>query len=279
MLKVFVDSGSSIKQDEKEKYGVEIIPLRFSMGDKEYLDGIDLSIDEFYKLLIEDKLFPKTSLPSLIEVESQVNEMTANGDDVIILTISSQISGTFNALNTLFKDNDKVRVVDTKLAVGGIRLLVEEINRYRDESVDFIIKKINDLIPKVRILAIPENLDYLLRGGRLSKKEWLFGSMLNLKPIISIISGKVKVLAKKIGLKNSMNFIANALKEFKCDKNYPIIASYTKNKGNLEKLVDMTDEQYHKQMTVYDNLDPVIACHWGPNAFGYIFVGGETISE
>ncbi|MBQ7880978.1 MAG: DegV family protein [Clostridia bacterium] len=65
MLKVFVDSASSIKQDEKEKYDVEIIPLRYLMGDVEYKDGIDLSIDEFYEKLIGEKLFPKTSLPNL----------------------------------------------------------------------------------------------------------------------------------------------------------------------------------------------------------------------
>lgn len=273
MIKVFVDSGSSIKQDEKEKYDVEIIPLRYLMGDTEYLDGIDLTIDEFYKKLIDEKLFPKTSLPSLVEVEKRVNEITANGDDVIIITISSGISGTYNAFKQLFEGNKKVAVVDSLSAVGGIRILVGEINKYRNESLEFVVEKIEKLIPKIKIVATPENLNYLLKGGRLSKKEWLLGSVLNIKPVISIIQGKVKVIAKKIGLKNAISYIANALKNMKCNKNYPIVPSYTYKKDNLNKVIELTDKEYHAQMIEADNLDPVIACHWGPNAFGYIFVG------
>ena len=272
MLKVFVDSGSSIKQEEKEKYNVELIPLNILMGEEEYLDGVNLSMDNFYKMLIEDKMFPKTSLPNLGDLETAVNACVEKGDDVIILTISSQISGSFNAINNLFADNKKVKVLDSCMAVGGMRLIVDEINRYRDKPLEEIEKKVNELIPRIKIMAIPETLNYLLRGGRLSKKEWLLGSMLNIKPIIGFKDGRVAVHSKKMGLKNGMVSIAKALEEFECDENYDIIASYTYDKKNLEELIAITDEKYHKQIKVYDNLDPAIACHWGPNAFGYIFV-------
>ncbi len=275
MLKVFVDSGSSIKQDEKEKYNVEIIPLRFMMGEQEYLDGIDLEIDDFYKLLIDKKMFPKTSLPNLEELTKRVNECTENGDDVIIITISSGISGTYNAISKLFENNNKVNVIDSLSAVGGIKLIVEEINRNRDKSVEEIIEKVQTLIPKIKIMAIPETLTYLLKGGRLSRKEWLFGSILNIKPIISIINGNVRVLAKKIGLKNAMKYIAEELEKQKCDENYPIIASYTYKDNNLKKLIELVDDKYKSQMSEFDNLDPVIACHWGPNAFGFIFISKD----
>lgn len=272
MLKVFVDSGSSIKQEEAEKYNVELIPLNILMGEKEFQDGVNLSMDEFYKMLIDEKIFPKTSLPNLVDLETRVNECVEKGDDVIILTISSQISGTNNAINLMFANNKKVKVIDSQMAVGGMRLIVDEINRHRDEPLEEIEKKVNELIPRIKIMAIPETLNYLLKGGRLSVKEWLLGSMLNIKPIIGFKEGRVSVHTKKMGLKNGMAYIANALKEFDCDENYDIIASYTYNKSNLESLIAMTDEKYRKQMKVYDNLDPAIACHWGPNAFGYVFV-------
>ena len=103
MIKVFVDSGSSIKQHEKELYNVEILPLKILLNGKEYLDGIDLSMDIFYKELIDNKQFPKTSLPSLEETEKRVLDYVNKGDDVIILTISSDISGTclkYNAVTS-----------------------------------------------------------------------------------------------------------------------------------------------------------------------------------
>lgn len=275
MLRVFVDSGSSIKQEEKELYNVEIIPLKILLGDKEYKDGVDLSMDEFYHQLIDNKIFPKTSLPSVVDFEDKVNAYTDAGDDVIIITISSKISGTYNFIRLLFEDNPKVKVIDSLTAVGGIRLLVNEINRFRKEAVDFIVSKVKALIPRIKVAAIPETLAYLLRGGRLSKVSYAVGTALRINPIISLDEGKVRVDAKKRGIKHSMQYIVNLLDELKCDPNHEIIPSYTYKTDNLEKLISMTDEKYHKQMKVYDNLDPAIACHWGPNAFGYIFVKGE----
>lgn len=272
MLRVLVDSGSSIKFSEQDKLNVEIIPLRYLMGDKEYQDGLDETIDDFYNELIGKNLFPRTSLPQLDVLKDKVDGYVAQGDDVIIITISSKISGTYNAICNLFESQSSVHVVDSLSAVGGLRLIVEEINRNRELPVGEIIAKIYALIPRIRVIAIPETLDYLLKGGRLSKKEWLFGSLLNLKPLITITDGTVKVASKKIGIKMAMRECADTLKRWNCDENYPIIASYTYNADNLTKLIEMTDESYKPLMSEYDNLCPVIACHWGPNAFGYIFV-------
>ena len=277
MLRIFVDSGSSIKQEEKEQCAVEILPLHITLGDKEYLDGIDLSMEIFYHALIEEKLFPTTSLPSLGETEERVTQYTQQGDDVIIITISSGISGTYNTLKMLFADNPKVRVIDSKSAVGGMRILVEEINRHREESLDELEKRLLALVPRIRVCAIPETLDYLHRGGRLSKAAWAVGSMLQLKPLISLDSsdGSVKVLGKVRGIKKAMQTLADYLEKCDCDPTYPIVPSYTYNSGNLDLLISMTDQKYHAQMIAYDNLDPAIACHWGPNAFGYIFIAGN----
>ncbi len=275
MLKVFVDSGSSIKESEKSKYNIEIIPLKILFGQKEYLDGIDLSIEEFYNELLNNKNFPKTSLPKLDTVYDKVTNYTDNGDDVIILTLSQKISGTYNAFKMLFNENDKVRVIDSKVAVGGMRLIVDKINEIRDKSLDEIEKIVNKFILRIKILAIPETLHYLFKGGRLKASEWAFGTILRIKPIIGFEDGCVKVLNKKIGLKSGMQYIADSLKEFCVDLNYDIIASYTYKKENLERLISITDNKYLKNIRVFDDLDPVIAAHWGPNAFGYIFVSKE----
>lgn len=273
MLRLLVDSGSSIKQEEVEHYNIELVPLKILLGEVEYSDGIDLPMDEFYRQLIENKVFPKTSLPNLGDLEERVKSYTEAGDDVIILTISSEISGSYNAIKLIFEGNDKVKVIDSRMAVGGMRLIVDEINKYRDHTLDEIEDRVKKIIPRIKIMAIPETLEYLFRGGRLSRKDWILGSILKIKPIIGFIEGKVKVITKKIGLKMGMLFMANALKEYECDENYEIIASYTYDRSNLDKLIEMTDEKYRKQIRVYDNLDPAIACHWGPNAFGYVFVG------
>lgn len=270
MLRVFVDSGSSIKQEEKEQYGVEIIPLRYLMGEEEYEDGLDITMDEFYCKLIDEKLFPQTSLPYLDKVEEAVTYYTNQGDDVLILTISSGISGTYSAFKTLFEGNGKVTVVDTQTAVAGVKLLVYEINRYRDQPLEVILEKVYALIPRIRVYAIPETLNYLFKGGRLSRTEWLLGGLLDIKPVITLAGGKVKVAEKKRGLKKTMKWIAEFFTSTVCT-DYPVYASYTHSDENLKTLISMTDEKYHANM-LFDDLDPVIACHWGPNAFGFIYV-------
>lgn len=269
MIKVFVDSGSSIKQEELERYNVEVLPLKILLGDNEYLDGVNLSMDVFYSALINDNIFPKTSLPCLEEAEQRVNKYIEDGYDVIILTISSGISGTCNALKMLFSENEKVRVIDSETAVGGMKILVQEANKYLDQPLDVAAQKIYDLIPRIKVLAVPETLDYLHKGGRLSKASWAVGTLLRIKPVIEL-KNTVKVANKAFGLKSAMKFVVEALQN--CDTNYPIVPSYTYSTGNLDELVSKAPEEYRKVMIEYDNLDPAIAAHWGPNAFGFIFV-------
>lgn len=271
-MRFIVDSGSSIKQEEKEQYAIDILPLKLLFEETEYFDGIDLTMEEFYYKLIEEKKFPKTSLPPLDYTQELVEGYTKAGEDVMIFTISSEISGTYNTMRMLFEDNPKVRVIDSRMAVGGMRLLLEEAIKYKDESLDFVEEKVKALIPRIKILAIPETLDYLLRGGRLSKTSWMLGSLLSLKPVIGFKDGKVDVMDKKRGLKQAMNLLAASLDEYNCDPEYGIIASYTYQHDNLDKVIAMAGEKWKPYMRVFDNLDPAIACHWGPNAFGFIFV-------
>lgn len=272
MLRVIVDSACSIKQDEIEKYNIDIIPLKILLEDKEYLDGLNLSNDVFYDALINKKIFPKTSLPCLTDIEELVKKYISQGDEVLILTLSSGISGTFNALNILFEDEEHVHIVDSKIAVGGMRFIIELINKNRNLPVNEIIDKINDLIPRIVVMAIPETLEYLHRGGRLSKLEFLIGSILLIKPIIGFQDGKVHVIGKKYGLNNSIKYISSVVSETELDPDYGIIASYTYNKDNLLKLIKNTNSLIASKISCYDDLTPAIACHWGPNAFGYIFV-------
>lgn len=272
MIKVFVDSGSSIKQHEIDKYNVEILPLKIMLNGKEYSDGLDLSMDIFYDELINNKQFPKTSLPNLNEAEERVMKYVNEGNDVIILTISSGISGTYSAMNLLFQDEPNVHIIDSQTAVGGMKILVNEINKYRDEHIEFVLDKINKLVPRIRVYAVPETLEYLHKGGRLSKIGYTAATLLRIKPVIELRKN-VTVSDKTIGIKKAMIEIITKLQN--CDTNYPIVPSYTYGTGNLEELIERTEQKYKDIMIEPDNLDPAIAAHWGPNAFGYIFVEKE----
>ena len=273
MLKIYVDSGSSIKKDEALQYGIKIIPLKLLLGDKEYLDdGNDLSMDEFYHHLIDLNEFPKTSLPNLYDYEEEITKETEAGNDVVIITISSQISGTNNAFRLMFEDNKKVLLIDSKMAVGGLRFIVELILRNKDKSLAEIESLVNELIPRIQTVAIPETLNYLFKGGRLSKAELIVGSILQIKPILGFKDGKIKVHGKAIGIKKGMKFILDDIEKNGFDPEYGIIASYTHNKNNIDELISKASDDIKAGIKTYDDLDPAIASHWGPGAFGFIYV-------
>ena len=274
MRRIIVDSGSSIKIEEKELYGVDILPIQLMMGEDSFLDGVNLSTEEFYSRLKDSSQFPKTSLPSLEDAQKLVDLYTSQGDEVLIITLSSGISGTYQAMRMLFDEYENVEVFDSKLAVGGIRFLVEEAKRYENETMEIVIDKLNQLLPRIVIAAVPETLDYLLAGGRLSKSSWMVGKLLSIIPIITFIDGRVEVLTKKRGLKQSKRTLVELVQEHKADTSYGIIASYTYNQANVDEIIQMLPDEYKDAVKVYDDLCSSIACHWGPNAFGFIYVKG-----
>lgn len=265
MLRIIVDSGSSIKQDEKRNYNCDVLPLQIYFEGKEYLDDVNIHTDEFYKMLIESKSFPKTSLPSSDDAFNLINNYLLNGDKVCIITISSTISGTFNMLYQEYKENPNVLVFDSYSCVSGVKLLVDYVNRNQELPLDILEENLKDLRSHIKILAVPENLNYLLKGGRLSKKEWLFGTLVAIKPIITVTNGHVKVEAKKRGLANTMKYIKE---HFNPNLEYDVYGIYTYDKSNLDTML----KEHNINVDKYDNACPAVGCHWGPNAFGLVFV-------
>lgn len=125
------------------------------------------------------------------------------------------------------------------------------------------------------IAAVPETLDYLLAGGRLSKSSWMVRTLLSINPIITFINGKAEVPTKKCGTKQSKKAIVEMIQKDQADKSYGIVAAYTYNKENVDDMFKLLQDDYKEAISVYDDLCLSIACHWGPNAFGFIYVKGE----
>lgn len=275
MLRIFVDSGASLTTEERQRYGVDLLPVTVEMGDHTWLDGVDLPRDTFYRLLTHDRIFPKTALPAPAHALDLAERYLRQGDEVLILCLSSDLSGTCQSLSMLFADEPRVTVVDTRLAVGGIRFLVREARRWDSLPVADIVDKLQALIPRIRLLACPDTLDFLLAGGRLTKAAWMVGSMLQLRPVLCFREGSLAVAAKKRGTKQAMQYIAETLAAEGVDPHYGIVASYTGQRENLDKLLGMLPPALRQWVTEFDDVCPTIGCHWGPNGYGLVYVAKE----
>ncbi len=272
MRRIIVDSGSSIKPDEAKQMGIDVIPIRVMIGGIEYSDGVDIDSTKLYQLMEETKEFPKTSLPHLDLVEEMVDKYLAQGDEVLIISLSSGLSSTYSAIASMLLDKKNVAVFDSKNAAGGMRILTLEALKMADKPMEEVIARLTEVRSKIRLVSLTATLDYLLKGGRLKKSAWMVGTLLRILPIISLTpEGKVDSIAKVRGLHGGLKWIAEKpLENGDIDLSMPIVASYTRSRVNLDKVVALYEAKGIKP-THYDDLTATLAAHWGPDALGFFY--------
>ncbi len=210
MVKILIDSASDIEKDEAASLGVHIIPVRIRFGTEEFLDGINLSHSRFFEMLIESDELPQTSRINEYEFAEKYGELTADGSDVVVITMSSKISGTYSGAVKAAKDfGGKVYVVDSLNACIGERILCQYALRLLGEGLSAreIAAELEVKKHKIQLLAVLDTLKYLRKGGRISAAAAFTGELLSIKPVISIIKGEVKLVGKAIGSKKGNNLL------------------------------------------------------------------------
>lgn len=216
MIKLLVDSASDIDESESKEFGINVIPLIVTFGETEYLDGVNLSHREFFEKLIESDELPKTSQINDARFEEEFQKLSADGSELIVVTISSKLSGTYSAAVRASKKFEKVYVVDSLNACVGERLVALLGKRLIDEnklSAKEIVDELNKQKKRVRVLAILDTLKYLKKGGRISALTAFTGELLSIKPAIAVVDGEIKMAGKAMGSKKSNNLLNQLLEK------------------------------------------------------------------
>ena len=210
MVKLLIDSAADIGAKEAETLGVTMLPLVVSFGDESYYDGVELSPRDFYEKLIESDTLPKTSQITPFRFDEAYANLTANGDEVVAITISSKLSGTYGAAVTAAENYaGKVFVVDSLNAAIGERLLVQYALRLIEEgkTAAQIAEELEEKKKKVNLMVVLGTLEYLKKGGRISSAVAFAGELLSIKPVIAIVDGEVKLVGKAMGSKKGNNLL------------------------------------------------------------------------
>lgn len=275
MVKIIADSSANISQSEAKEMGITVLPLGISFNEEEFLDDINISIDEFYERLTTSKVFPKTSQLSMELLEQTYSEAKKNNETILLILLSSKLSGTVNCAN-LVKNNggyDNVYVYDSKGATALNRILVDVALQNKEKPAEEIIKILDEVRDRIELYAALDTLEYLHKGGRLSKTKAVVGNMLGLKPILTILKdGSLDVKAKAIGLNNAIKTINNLVeKSGGIDTNYPVYFLYSKIDTNGKKLQKCYEHLNLKQTKLL-NLCSVIGCHIGAGVAGIAYV-------
>ena len=281
-IKIVIDSASDINEIEANVLGITLVPMTITFGTTDYFDGFELMPKEFYEKLIESDELPKTSQVSPFRFEEQFKRLTKNGDDVIAIVISSKLSGTYeSAKQAAEKFQGKVYVIDSLNAAIGERMLCQYALRLIDEglSVTEIVERLEKKKTKINLMAVLGTLEYLKKGGRISKAVAFAGELLSLKPVISIVDGEVKLIGKALGSKKGNNLL-NRLVEEKggIDFTMPFGVVWSGlDKTTLDKYVKDSEglwKGYTDSIPEYP-LGGTIGTHVGPGAIGVAFFGKE----
>lgn len=209
-VRIVVDSACDLTKMQAEELGLDYISLKTIFGEEEYLDGTTLSHEEFYEKLIECGTIPSTSQIPPYEFERKFREIKEAGDIAVVITLSSLLSGTYqSAVIALEGYEDCIYLVDSLNVSIGEQNLVKYAVRLRDQGMNApeIAEELNKVKHNICVLAVFDTLEYLKQGGRISKSAAWAGTMLSIKPVISVVKGEVIVLGKARGSKNGNNLL------------------------------------------------------------------------
>lgn len=275
-IRIITDSASDIIDAANTQ--LTVLPMRINFGEEEYLDGVTISHHEFYEKLVENDTLPVTSLISPAVFEEAFEKAVGDGEKVIAITISGRLSGTYqSAILAAAQFEGNVFVIDSLNAAIGEQILVnyalELVNK--GMSAKEIVQTLNDAKKHIHILALLDTLEYLKKGGRISKTVAFVGGALSIKPVVTVIDGEVALLGKARGSKNGNNFLIKEIEKINgVDFSRPFCLGYT---GLSDSLLQKYIEDSKALWETYTDKLPIcsigatIGTHVGPNAIAVAF--------
>ncbi|MBR6390487.1 MAG: DegV family protein [Lachnospiraceae bacterium] len=284
MIKIVADSTCDLSPELIDRYGVTILPLHVLLGDKEYRDGVDITIEEIYSWADEHKTTPKTSAPGVDDAVNVFRKIIEEGDEIIAFSISSSMSASYEYMQMaagILKAADKISVIDSANLSTGIGLLVVEAAEMAAEgrrTREEIIARIEELKPLVRASFVVDTLVYLHRGGRCSGVAAIAGTALKLHPKIMVENGAMRPDKKYRGkYSNIVLEYAKDMEELlKTAKKDRVFITHSP----IDPAVTQAVREYLQSLNRFDEIlettaGGVISSHCGPGTLGVLFIAED----
>ncbi|HOK63593.1 MAG TPA: DegV family protein [Soehngenia sp.] len=266
-VKIITDSTAYLSKEYIEKEDITVVPLHYMFDGVEYIEGFRGEFAEYFDKLQKSKSFPTTSQPSVGEFKEAYLKAFEKYDEIIVIVLSSKLSGTYNsamAAKELLEDR-KITIVDSMATVAALKFLIEDAVELakNGKNSEEIASYIEEKKLKLKVLALPDTLEYLKRGGRISPIQANIGNLINIKPIIQLKDGELTVLEKVRGKNNALNRVVE-LVEVVHRATICQILCY----DEALKFKELLQIKYPNLNIDIDEIGPVIGSHLGPKAMG-----------
>ena len=273
--RIIIDSTADLSDELKSK--VAVVPLTVHFGDEEYLDGVTIDHKAFYEKLIESDQLPTTSQATPDSFINEFEKVKEAGDSAVVITISSKLSGTYQSATIAAEDFENIYIVDSGSAAIGSGILAERALQLAESGMEAheIAEILNKEKEKIVIIALLDTLEYLKKGGRISKTVAFAGAVLNIKPVISVEDGEIAVLGKARGSKMGNNLLVQEIeKSGGVDFEKPVMLGYSGlSDALLLKYIEDSKYLWEKGLKDirYTAIGSVIGTHAGPGAIAAAF--------
>ncbi len=268
--RIIVDSTADLMPEMKER--VHVVPLTVCFGDEEYIDGVTIDHKSFYEKLIESDILPTTSQATPDAFINEFEKAKEAGEAAVVITLASSFSGTYQSAMIAAEEYENIYVVDSASAAMGSGILIELAFKLLDDgkSAEEIAAVLEEEKKKIVVVALVDTLEYLKKGGRISKTVAFAGGVLNIKPVLSVVGGEINMLGKARGSKMGNNLLVQEIdKAGGIDFNKPVLLGYSGISDAL--LLKYIEDSRHiwegnLQEVRYTSVGSVIGTHAGPGA-------------
>jgi len=269
MVKIVTDSSVDMPAEMARDLDVTVVPLSITFGDKSLLDGVDIDAETFYRRLRGDPAHPRTAAPAPGLFEEVYRRLAGEGHEIVTITLAANLSGSYNSAAVAARNVPEARVtlIDSHSASMAMGMLVTRAARMaRDgKTAPEIEEVVRALMPRLDIWLMADTLTYLQRGGRIGRASSLVGSMLNIKPIISLRDGQVTPLQRVRTRGKALHEMANLAKAAAPFDDAYIM--HTAAHETAEEFAGMMRSVYEGTIPILP-LGPVIGAHLGPGSVG-----------
>lgn len=272
-VRIVTDSTADIPKQVRDELMIESVPLKVHFAADTYLDGVTIGSDEFYDKLSAAKELPTTSQPSPVDFVDVFKGVAAQDvTHIVSIHLASALSGTYQSAvlaKSLLEDKVHIDIIDSRSASYGLGMLAVAAARAAKEgkSAEEIVEIVQHLRERTKLYFIVDTLEYLQKGGRIGKAAALFGTLLNIKPILSIDDGgEVCPVDKVRGQKKAMNRIIELLQKDFAGKKVNATIAHSKSFETAEEMAALIKQHFDVAELSFTNIGPVIGTHVGKGA-------------
>ncbi|MBL8100746.1 MAG: DegV family protein [Anaerolineales bacterium] len=280
MLRIVTDGAADILPEWAKEYGIDMIPVNILFGEKSYLQGVELDNEGFYKLVEESKRIPKTSQPSPHQFVEFYRKIAQKGDTILSIHITAKLSGTYaSAVAAAEELKGEFNIIPIDSAVGslGIGLLCREARKMEraGKSVDDIVKYVENIKSKIRVILTLDTLEYAKMSGRVKALQAALASVLNVKPIAILSDGVLNMAERVRTRKASLERVLAIGKEEFGDKPVYLGVVHARDLKSGQALLEDAKKHFNAKETMISELAISIAANLGPGTVGLILYPAE----